>query len=61
MAYIEYYNCRRYYKRPGYVTPYNVCTGKQQEIIQRRREVKSRALEVISDKNRTTREYGKGL
>jgi hypothetical protein len=60
-AFIEYYNYRRYHEGLGNVTPYDVYTGKQHEIIQRRKEVKSRTLEVIRDYNRTAREQGHGL
>jgi transposase InsO family protein/transposase-like protein len=60
-AFIEYYNYRRYHEGLGNVTPYDVYTGKQYEIIQRRKEVKSRTLEVRRDYNRTAREQGHGL
>jgi len=60
-AFIEYYNYRRYHEGLGNVTPYDVYTGKQHEIIQRRKEVKSRTLEVRRDYNRTAREQGHGL
>ena len=61
MAFIEYYNYRRYHEGLGNVTPYDVYTGKQHEIVQRRKEVKSRTLEVRRDYNRTAREQGHGL
>jgi len=60
-AFIEYYNYRRYHEGLGNVTPYDVYTGKQYEIIRRRTEVKSRTLQVRRDYNRTTREQGHGL
>jgi putative transposase len=60
-AFIEYYNYRRYHEGLGNVTPYDVYTGKQHEIIQRRKEVKSRTLEVRRDYNRAIREQGSGL
>jgi len=60
-AFIEYYNYRRYHEGLGNVTPYDVYTGKQHEIIQRRKEVKSRTLEVRRDYNRTAKEQGHGL
>jgi len=60
-TFIEYYNYRRYHEGLGNVTPYDVYTGKQNEIIQRRKEVKSRTLEVRRDYNRTAREQGHGL
>jgi hypothetical protein len=60
-AFIEYYNYRRYHEGLGNVTPYDVYTGKHHEIIQRGKEVKSRALEVRRAYNRTAREQGHGL
>ena len=60
-TFIEYYNYRRYHEGLGNITPYDVYTGKQYEIIQRRKEVKSRTLEVRRDYNRTTREQEHGL
>ena len=60
-AFIEYYNYRRYHEGLGNVTPYDVYTGKQYEIIQRRKEVKSRALEVRRDYNRTASEQEQTL
>jgi len=60
-AFIEYYNYRRYHEGLGNVTPYDVYTGKQHEIIQRRKEIKSRTLEVRRDYNRTAREQGHDL
>jgi len=60
-AFIEYYNYRRYHEGLGNVTPYDVYTGKQHEIIQRRKEVKSKTLEVRRNYNRTAREKGQGL
>jgi transposase InsO family protein len=60
-AFIEYYNCRRYHEGLGNVTPYDVYTGRHLEIIQRRKEVKSRTLEVRRDYNRTARGQGHGL
>jgi transposase InsO family protein len=59
--FIEYYNYRRYHEGLGNVTPYDVYTGRHLEIIQRRKEVKSRTLKARRDYNRTAREQGKGL
>jgi len=44
-AFIEYYNYRRYHEGLGNVTPYDVYIGKHHEIIQRRKEAKSKTLE----------------
>jgi transposase InsO family protein/transposase-like protein len=60
-AFIEYYNYRRYHEGLGNVTPYDVYTGRHLDIIQRRKEVKSRTLEIRKDYNRTAREQGHGL
>jgi putative transposase len=60
-AFIEYYNYRRYHEGLGNVTPYDVYVGRHLEIIQRRKEVKSRTLEVRRDYNRTAREQGHDL
>lgn len=45
----------------GNVMPYDVYTGRHLEVIQRRKEVKSRTLEARRDYNRTAREQGRGL
>jgi transposase len=60
-AFIEYYNYRRYHEGLGDVTPYDVYTGKHFEIIQRRKEAKSRTLQVRKDYNRVARGQGNGL
>jgi len=61
MAFIEHYNYRRYHEGLGDVTPYDVYTGRHLEIIQKRKEAKSRTLQVRRDYNRTAREQGSGL
>lgn len=60
-AFIEYYNYRRYHEGLDNVTPYDVYTGKHLEIIQKRKEVKSRTLQERKDYNRTAREKGLSL
>ena len=60
-AFIEYYNYRRYHEGLDNVTPYDVYAGRHLEIIQRRKEVKSKTLEVRRDYNRTAREQGHSL
>jgi hypothetical protein len=60
-AFIEYYNYRRYHEGLGDVTPYDVYTGRYLEIIQKRKEAKSRTLQIRRDYNRTAREQGSGL
>jgi transposase InsO family protein len=60
-AFIEYYNYRRYHEGLGDVTPYDVYTGRHLEVIQRRKEAKSRTLQARRDYNKTAREQGRGL
>jgi len=60
-AFINYYNHQRYHEGLGDVTPYDVYTGRHLGIIQKRREVKSKTLQVRRDYNRTVRERGSGL
>jgi hypothetical protein len=55
-AFVQYYNYRRYHEGLGNFTPYDVYTGRHLEIIQRRKEVKSRALEARKGYNMTARE-----
>jgi transposase InsO family protein len=60
-AFIDYYNYERYHEGLGDVTPYDVYTGRYLEIIQRRKEAKSRALQVRRDYNRTVSEQDRSL
>ena len=60
-AFIEYYNYRRYHEGLGNVTPHDVYTGRYLEIIQRRKEVKSKTLTARRDYNRITRKGDQGL
>ncbi len=60
-AFIECYNYRRYHEGLDNVTPYDVYTGRHLEIIQKRKEVKSKTLEARRDYSRTAREQGHGL
>ena len=54
-AFIDYYNYQRYHEGLGNVTPYDVYTGKHLEIIQKRKEVKSRTLTARRVYNKTAR------
>ncbi|MFC2032638.1 integrase core domain-containing protein [Chloroflexota bacterium] len=60
-AFIDYYNYRRYHEGLGDVTPYDVYTGRHLEIIQKRKEAKSKTLKVRRDYNRIAREQDSGL
>jgi tRNA G37 N-methylase TrmD len=55
-AFVEYYNYRRYHEGLGNVTPYDVYTGRHLEIIQKRKEAKSRTSAARRDYNRNVRE-----
>jgi transposase-like protein len=59
-AFIEYYNYRRYHEGLGNVAPYDVYTGRHVEIIQTRKEVKSRTFHARRDYNRSARKQGHG-
>jgi transposase InsO family protein len=52
-AFIEYYNYGRYHEGLSGVTPYDVYTGRHLEVIQRRKEAKSRTLLARRDYNKT--------
>jgi putative transposase len=60
-TFIDYYNCRRYHEGLGDVTPYDVYTSRHLEIIQKRKEAKSRTLAERKNYNRIAREQGSGL
>jgi hypothetical protein len=55
-AFIECYNYRRYKAGLSYVMPYDVYMGRHLEILQRRKEVKSKTLITRRDDNKTARE-----
>jgi hypothetical protein len=57
-AFIEYYNYRRYHEGLGNVTPYDVYMGCHFEILQNRKEAKSKTLLARKDYNRAAREQG---
>lgn len=57
-AFVDYYNYQRYHEGLGDVTPHDVYSGKHFEIIQRRKEAKSKTLQERRDYNRAAREQG---
>jgi len=60
-CFVEYYNYRRYHEGLGNVTPYDVYAGRHLEILQRRKEAKSKTLEARRGYNRAAREQEHGL
>ena len=59
-AFVEYYNYRRYHEGIGNVTPHDVYTGRHHEILQRRKEAKTKTLQARRSYNITIREQGSG-
>ncbi len=56
VAFVSYYNYRRYHKALGNVTPSDVLRGRREEILQRRREVKAQTIERRRQHNMALRE-----
>jgi len=57
-AFVRYYNYYRYHEALKNVTPYNVYTGRQMEILNHRKEVKAKTLDKRKRYNSTIREQG---
>ena len=56
VAFVSYYNYRRYHKALGNVTPSDVLRGRREEILQRRREVKAQTIKRRRPHNMVLRE-----
>ena len=56
VAFVSYYNYRRYHKALGNVTPSDVLRGRREEILQRRKEVQAQTIERRRQHNRALRE-----
>ena len=54
-AFVSYYNYRRYHKALSNVTPSDVLRGKREEILQRRKEVKTETIARRRRYNRALR------
>ena len=61
VAFVSYYNYRRYHKALGNVTPSDVLKGRRQEILLRRKEVQAQTIERRRQHNRAIRELTKPL
>ena len=55
-VFVRYYNYRRYHKALGNVTPSDVLKGRRQEILERRKEVKTKTIQNRRHYNRALRE-----
>ena len=56
VAFVSYYNYRRYHKALGNVTPSDVLKGRRPEILRRRKEVQAQTIQRRRQHNRTLRE-----
>lgn len=56
VAFVSYYNYRRYHKALGNVTPSDVLRGRRKEILRRRKEVQAQTIERRRRHNRALRE-----
>ena len=54
--FVDYYNYHRYHKALGNVTPADVLSGKREEILERRKEVRIQTINRRKDYNRGLRE-----
>ena len=59
VAFVSYYNYRRYHKALGNVTPSDVLNGRRERILQRRKEVQTKTIERRRAYNRALRELTK--
>ena len=56
VAFVSYYNYRRYHKALGNVTPSDVLMGRRENILRRRKEVQAQTIERRRRHNRTLRD-----
>ena len=56
VAFVSYYNYRRYHKALGNVTPSDVLKGRREEILRRRKEVQAQTIQRRRQHNRAIRE-----
>ena len=56
VVFVSYYNCRRYHKALGTVTPSDALWGRREDILQRRREVQAQTIERRRQHNMILRE-----
>ena len=56
VAFVSYYNYRRYHKALGNITPSDVLKGRRQEILRRRKEIQLQTIDNRKCYNRALRE-----
>ena len=59
--FVEYYNYRRYHEGISNVTPYDIYTGRHTEVLQRRKEARSKTSQMRKVYNKIAREQDNGL
>ena len=59
MAFVSYYNHRRYHKALGNVTPSDVLRGRRENILRRRKEVQAQTIQRRRRHNRALREMAR--
>ena len=59
VAFVSYYNYRRYHKALGNVTPSDVLRGRRENILRRRKEVQAQTIQRRRRHNRTLRELAR--
>ena len=57
MAFVSYYNSRRYHKALGNVTPSDVLRGRREDILRRRKEVQAQTVQRRRRHNEALREF----
>ena len=60
-AFVNYYNYSRYHKALGNVTPADVLNGRKERILQRRREVKARTIDLRRLHSRSLRKLTEAI
>ena len=59
VAFVSYYNYRRYHKALGNVTPSDVLRGRREDILRRRREVQGQTIQRRRQHNRALMELAR--
>ena len=54
--FVEYYNFRRYHKALGDITPADVLTGRRDQILKSRKEIKEQTIQHRRDYNQNLKE-----